>query len=432
MRQPTAATAAERAFVCVAVVCALLGVAGGCVDVVSLGEGNGDDTGKPDDTTIDTTTTPSLPDDEIPVIPIHCHPGPTTDRDGDGWTPQSGDCNDCDADIGPSAVEMPTAAGQSPRDEDCDGKVDEESVACDADLPIDDGYPVHAANALELCQVAKGGGWGLVKAAWTMPDGSSPPQAPPLAAQHFALGHGVLDGFGPNVQPRRGARLLALSSGAARQPKDPGYADPQGFVKSYPSKGPPGLPGKSPVCPEVTAGQSNDAVALEVVLRVPQNAEALAFDFNFYTHEVPERVCTPFDDRFVALLLPAPTGQSDANIAFDRGGNAIRVSSVLIEACACDGGPPCPSQGRDYACTLGAALLHGNGFGRDLSNSGDHGATGWLTATEKVARNSMITLRFAIEDAGDGHRDSTVLIDSFRWLNAPVEIPRRATHPPER
>jgi hypothetical protein len=424
MRKPNAP---ERAFVGGALVCALAGAAAGCVDVVSLGEGSGDDTGTTTDTPTDPSIRPPIPEDDIPVVPIHCHPGPTTDVDGDGWTPQQNDCNDCNPDIGPNAVEMPTAPGRAPRDENCDGQIDEGSVVCDAALPLDEPFAVVAARALELCKLSTKGDWGIVKAVWSLPDGSPPPQIP-----QFAVGHGVLDGFGPNVAPRRGARLLALSSGAARQPDDPGYVDPQGFVKGYPSKSPPGINGTSPVCPEVMAGASSDAVALEVVLRVPQNVDAFAFDFNFYTHEVPDRVCTPFNDRFAALLLPAPTGQPDPNIAFDRGGNAISVNSVLIEACACAGGPPCPSQGRDYACSLGAMPLVGNGFGRDLSPSGDHGATGWLTAMAEVTRNSTITLRFAIEDAGDGHKDSTVLIDSFRWVKSPAEIPRRAIHPPER
>ena len=39
--------------------------------------------------------------------------------------------------------------------------------------------------------------------------------------------------FGPNVNVRRGERMLALSSGAARQPTDPGYLPPSGYDKQY-------------------------------------------------------------------------------------------------------------------------------------------------------------------------------------------------------
>jgi hypothetical protein len=166
-----------------------------------------------------------------------------------------------------------------------------------------------------------------------------------------------------------------------------------------------------------------------VLLRTPQNAEALAFDFDFYTYEFPDHSCTPFNDLFVALLLPAPTGLPDANIALDGNRGTISASSALFEACGCVGGPPCNASGREYACSLGAAPLAGTGFGRDLSSSGDHGATGWLTAAAPVARSSTVTLRFAIEDAGDGRFDSTVLIDHFRWLSAPPQIPRSSPGP---
>ncbi|MFH1466678.1 MAG: MopE-related protein [Pseudomonadota bacterium] len=46
------------------------------------------------------------------------------DQDGDGWTPDGGDCDDADPDIHPAALE--TCDG---RDEDCDGAVDELMVA---------------------------------------------------------------------------------------------------------------------------------------------------------------------------------------------------------------------------------------------------------------------------------------------------------------
>src|SRR5437764_8702459 len=49
------------------------------------------------------------------------------DTDGDGYTPAQGDCNDCDPNMNPGAIEI---AGDG-KDNDCDGMVDETEAACD-------------------------------------------------------------------------------------------------------------------------------------------------------------------------------------------------------------------------------------------------------------------------------------------------------------
>ncbi len=81
----------------------------------------------------------------------------------------------------------------------------------------------------------------------------------------FHLGHGNLTGFGTNVKVQAGQRLLALSSGTARNPTDPGYQDVAGFNKNYTGNHPQGFPKESPACPGVTTGVPHDATALEVI-----------------------------------------------------------------------------------------------------------------------------------------------------------------------
>ena len=82
----------------------------------------------------------------------------------------------------------------------------------------------------------------------------------------------LVAGFGPNVAPKHGARMLGLSSGAARQPSDPGYQSPGGFNKGYTSAHPQGFPKESPACPGPITGQPHDSAALELQIRVPTNA----------------------------------------------------------------------------------------------------------------------------------------------------------------
>lgn len=349
-----------------------------------------------------------------------CTPGGDDDDvDMDGFTPNQGDCNDCDANVNPNAVEAPTPPNSDAYDEDCDGEIDEDdSVLCDAALAIDEEDPLIAAQAVELCKMSSGpSDWGVVSAAWTLPDGSPPPSSYLI---NFHLGHGLLDGFGPNVNTRKGDRLLALSSGTARQPSDPGYQDVGGFNKSYTSSHPQGFPKESPACPGSITGQPHDATGLEVTLRAPSNAYGFSFDFNFYTYEWPDFVCSTFNDFFVALLSPFPMGQTDGNVSFDSQGNPVSVNNAFLDVCGCFGNPPNPCQagGKTFTCPLGNVELIGTGFGFDTGFQ-DHGATSWLRTNAPIEPGSEISIRFAVYDSGDGALDSTTLIDNWQWIAKP-------------
>jgi hypothetical protein len=343
-----------------------------------------------------------------------CQSGPNDDADNDGFTPATGDCNDCAAGINPNAVEAPTLPGQLPVDENCNGTADEPAATCDGNLLVDDPSPQSAAWAIDLCKFSSGpNDWGLVSAAWVQSDGSAAPNTP-----EYHLGHGNLADFGPNVPPQLGQRLLALSSGTARLPSDPAYM--QSYSKGISCADPAGFPKVTPACPGVMSGQPNDPAALEVTVLPPSNATGFAFDFSFYTREFPAWVCTVFNDLFVAMLSPIPAGQADGNISFDTMGNTISVNSAFLEACACQGGPPCQAGGKTYTCALGTAPLLGNGFDAGPGVFDPGAATGWLTTTAPVEAGVPFTVRFAIHDSGDGILDSTTIVDRFRWTTSGV------------
>ncbi|MDC3959870.1 choice-of-anchor L domain-containing protein [Polyangium jinanense] len=288
---------------------------------------------------------------------------------------------------------------------------------CDDDLALDDADPFQAARAIELCTLAEGpDGAGLLEARWVLPDGTSIPSGYDM---QYALGHGLYDGFGPNVLPRAGKRMLALSSGAARRPGETGYQAPfGGYAKGYQHAAPTGFPKPSPACPGVLTGQPYDGVALEVTLRAPIGTVGFAFAFNYYTAEFPSFVCSTFNDAFVALLSPTPPGQTDDNISFDGQGNVISVNNVFLEVCTCQDGPPCTAGGKVYPCSLGASALAGTGYDTGQGT----GATGWLTTTAPMQGGKTFTVRFAVYDSGDAILDSVTLIDHFRWIStgAPV------------
>lgn len=288
---------------------------------------------------------------------------------------------------------------------------------CDDDLAFDDADPFHAARAIEICTLAEGpDGAGLLDARWVLPDGAPIPSGYEL---QYATGHGIFDGFGPNVLPRAGKRMLALSSGAARRPGETGYQAPSaGYSKGYAHAAPTGFPKPSPACPGVVTGQPYDGVALEVTLRAPFGTVGFAFEFDYYTAEFPAWTCSSFNDAFVTLLSPTPPGQSDGNIVFDGQGNVISVNNVFLEVCTCQSGPPCSAGNMVYPCSLGASALSGTGYDTGQGS----GATGWLTTTAPMQGGKTFTLRFAAYDSGDAMLDSATLVDHFRWIStgAPV------------
>jgi hypothetical protein len=352
------------------------------------------------------TTTPGCSDTD-----------PNTDFDMDGFSESQGDCNDCDVNVNPNAIEVATPMmgmggnGMAPpaADEDCDGMVDNLPQPCDSGLAIDSADPYDGARAIGLCKVSTDPGeWGVADAQWTYPAGNMP-----VPAANFDLGHGILAAFGPNVNVQEGSAMLGLSSGSARQPTDPGYMSVGGFSKGIFDTGHPvGFPKESPSCSGSITGTCNDGAALQLTLRPPSNATGFSFNFNFYTYEWPVYVCSTFNDFYAAILEPYPMGQTDGNITFDALANPISVNNAFFDVCGCTGGPPCLAGGISFNCALGDVELQGTGFE-------GHAATSWLQTTAPITKGVEFQLRFLAYDSGDGVLDSTGLTDNFEWLAEP-------------
>lgn len=317
-------------------------------------------------------------DDDLPFV----------DDDEDGYTNVEGDCDDSEPLVNPSSVEVNVRLDANGNvvpegvDNDCDGLIDEGVDACDGALNGSDAMDY--AMAMELCS------W-VETAVWS---DSIPPNQ-----------HSIRQRFGNAYTPNFGGALAVLSTGNAIDRSAPGWIDPSsapgtgGAVHAHPDPQPDPADG----CGQADEATVNDYQSLTFTIKVPTNANSLAFDFNFMSAEFPEYHCSQYDDTFLAVL---DTGTFHGNISFDEHARPITINNGFFDTCATT----------TYAgCTNGQELT-GTGFE-------SYGGTGWLHSIAPVTPGETVTLTFHLFDEGDDVWDSTVLLDNFQWLGVPVDGP---------
>jgi hypothetical protein len=314
------------------------------------------------------------------------------DDDGDGFAESAGDCNDCDKNVNPGSVEVVNADPMAQAsDEDCDGAIDNITQAtCDDNIALADPDPKNGARAIDLCQFITDPAdkkWGVLNAKYVRANG---------AETAYSASIGIQSNFGTNVNVQKGSRMLALSSGYARLPAQPGACGKLTCSTSGSGTPPAGFPQDVPNCSG--SKNINDDIGLEVKVRSPKNATGYKFNFKFYSFEYPEWVCTSYNDQFIALVNPAPQGSINGNISFDSKKNPVSVNIAFFDVC--DG------------CALGPNEMVGTGF----NEWDDAGGTAWLATQAPVNGGDEVTIRFAIWDTGDQAWDSTAVIDGFEWI----------------
>ena len=323
---------------------------------------------------------------------VQCSSGANDDKDKDGFTVAQGDCNDCDVNVNPGAIDVlhTEDGGTNWGDEDCDGKPGSSAELCDDTIALEDVDPLNAAKTIELCRKTSASEktWGVIEAQWVRADGSA------FGSPGEQVG--IQPDFGPNVHPQGGKRMLAISSGNSRTPSQAGACGSNSCDHNTGVTPPAGFPQDTAGC--LGAADINDDVALQVKLRAPTNATGYSFSFRFYSFEYPEWVCTSFNDQFITLVDPAPAGSIMGNICFDSKSNPVTVNVGFFDVCS--------------GCPAGTNDLVGNGF----DTWDDAGATVWLVTQAPVTGGQEVTLRFTIWDTGDQAWDSTALIDNFQWI----------------
>jgi hypothetical protein len=312
-------------------------------------------------------------------------------------------------------------------DDDGDGTVDNATAACDTGLAVN-GDAAAFVKALGVCQASSGASdpkWGVITATYTKGYNQT---AAPADGQH-----GLLGKFGNTIKPREGGTLGILSTGWAREfDGSSGTSQFKGGTSMTGSGAvPPGYPKAATGCS--VASDVHDVAAVKLSIKVPDNAQGIAFDFNFHSGEWPEFVCTSYNDGFIAYLKSSAfNGGTAENISFDAQNNPVSVNNGFFDHCTPNTQTGCSGGGifgggtlKTAVCAGGESELAGTGFeskGKYCANklSTGGGATGWLTSQAPVKPGEIITLEFMIWDTGDANYDSSVLLDHLTWSPTPT------------
>lgn len=327
------------------------------------------------------------------------------DFDQDG-TAYPADCNDDEALVGPFAIEAPGDGV----DNNCNGQVDE-ATATDCDAQATSTTAADFARAIGVCE-------NLIAAEFNSGSANS--------------SRAIRAKFGSSWTPKQGSKMIMLSSGRARDNfDDPSYLPQTGHEYNTSANHPLYSP---PRCEAPTSQpDANDMSELKLTLKVPQNAKSLSYQFNFFSAEYPEFVCTEFNDRYIAILESSgldtsklPAGQCRSavtrptcNISYDSQGQPVSINNGFFDVCESSSGT-----GWSNTCTQPTSLLDKTGYDNTTySGALMGGATGWLVTKAPVTPGETITLRFIVFDEGDFQYDSAVLIDNFKWDVATVGAP---------
>jgi len=365
--------------------------------------------------------------------------GPTT-----GFSSDSG-CTFCvDGSLPPSDGATPCVPNPANYDipgngcdDDGDGQVDN-APACDNGSLPQSGTAMQLAQAMGLCQQADATHWGIVSASLTQGVGNT---TAPDSHQSS-----ILETFGNSLKPRQGSAFSVLSSGYAQAtdacPQNQRFPNTSGTMFKYgcamtgQGAAPGGYPKSATGCPSQNGEAVNDVADLHLEIKVPANANGIAFDFDFGSGEWPEYVCSPFNDSFIAYLSSKAFNNGTAdNVSFDSKNNPVSVNNAFFSECGpANAATGCAQQATagTASCSNGTADLQGTGFldtndpynpycGGETNETGG-GMTGWLTTQAPVQPAETITIDLMVWDTGDQYYDSSVILDNWQWKPDPVTV----------
>jgi hypothetical protein len=170
-------------------------------------------------------------------------------------------------------------------------------------------------------------------------------------------------------------------------------------------------------------GTIYDSVVLTLKIRVPTNARSFHYDADFYSAHHPEAACVFRNDSFLALLT-TKAGAYQQQLANDV---AVYASSFFNGAAQQELGTASPFFEVCQNCARGRDELLGTGYDTP-GNPSMNAATSWLVGAAPVFPGEIATLKLVLFEAdgqaywGDSswtRRDSTIVLDNFRWDTTP-------------
>lgn len=323
----------------------------------------------------------------------------TVDQDMDGYSPSTGDCDDCNPLINPGAINIPG----DPTSYNCSGN-NNVTPACD---PASNPNTAAAiAQSMELCDSRF-----LISSAL----GAN------VQDSKVSKGRNVLPNFGV-LTPHAGKNMALMSSGLAVDEHGPGYVllqDGTPFGSMGIANPLPGL--KAAANCGTTQSDVNDYNEVVFTMKAPTNVKSFSFDFQFFSAEYPEFVCSMYNDEFLAIVQSPTTYPTAQNISFDSKNNPVTINSGFFTICDQPG------------CATPVSAIDGTGY-ETITSVFDPttlqtvmeavgGSTGWLTTTVPINPGETFTLRFVVFDEGDDIYDSAVLLDNFTWGTTAVSAP---------
>jgi hypothetical protein len=373
---------------------------------------------------------------DIEIGPLCGH----QDCDGDGYVSPA-DCNDNNAQVGPEAYDFPGDG----IDNDCDGTTDNPVETCETVPTTAPGTPADFARAADLCAQRSKTKDGtvfdpLIMAAWGSVSGLGPGQTLWTSTTKPEQQTNIVSSFGMNAT-RRGLTMFGLANGpwGTQTPRESPALDPSTFRINDACAAIP-LTGMD--CLTLSDGASagglsvQDWAELKIWLKVPANAQALSFDFSFFTTEFNQFWHDAFNDAFFVLVTSSKL--NGANVATDAMGLGVTVNSGFFQLCPVSPGPAgidktnalvdCVGNSGDaqqlvfgalagtFYDGAGSAPYDGTALSFDMTKKYVYGGgTGWLTAKFPVTPGESFTMRIIVHDTFDGLKDSAILFDALRW-----------------
>ncbi len=380
----------------------------------------------------------------------------TSDCDGDGYASPA-DCDDFNPGVNPESYDF---LGDG-IDNDCDGKVDNPVTSCETVPATSPGSPVDFARAADLCPQRSRSNAGavfdpLIKAEWGLVKGEGPGQRLWISETKMEQVN-IVTSFGQN-KPRQGQTMFGLSTGpwGAANPRQSPPLDPVTVPPFRINDGCAAIPLLAEDCASLSFGSPAGGVSvqdwaeLKLWVKVPRNANAVAFDYSFFSSEFNQFWRASLNDAFFVLVNGSKS--NGGNVAKESNGLAMSVNSSFFQLCPKPPGPPGLSGDKSAALTSCVGIdgdpaeraygsLRGTGYDGAGSAPGDGtvlsvdgkryiygGGSGWLTARFPVTPGEQLTMRILVHDTFDGLKDSAVLFDNLRFeassTTGGVERPR--------